>query len=162
MIEKYVLKSEASQHAHLKGTWAVGTAYEVGDIVWNDGVAFEVQSAHTAGAGDEPILDVVQGAQGETGATGATGAAGLQGPQGDPGGDANHWAIQEVPSGTQNGVNKSFTMAQIPTGVVSVFYQGVMQKNTIDYSYVGTALTLITFAPNAANGDWLCVTYPYA
>ena len=84
------------------------------------------------------------------------------GPQGDPGGDANHWATQEIPSGTQNGINKAFTLEQTPTGVVSVFYNGLMQKNTVDYSYSGTALTLITFAPDASDGDWLCVTYPYA
>lgn len=84
-----------------------------------------------------------------------------KGAQGDPGGEVGNWAIQEIPSGTQNGSNKDFTLAQTPAGAVSVFYNGLLQRNTVDYSYSGTALTLITFAPNAVNGDWLCATYPY-
>lgn len=101
------------------------------------------------------------GSKGDTGAKGDKGDTGATGPRGDPGGEIGNWSIQEVPTGTQNGVNKSFTLEQTPVGTVSVFYNGLLQRNTVDYSYSGTALTLITFAPNAANGDWLCATYPY-
>lgn len=84
-----------------------------------------------------------------------------KGAQGDPGGEGNSWAIQEVPSGTQNGSNKSFTLAQTPAGVVAIYFNGQQMRNGVDYSYTGTALTLITFAPSASEGDWLAASYPY-
>jgi hypothetical protein len=67
-----------------------------------------------------------------------------------------------VPAGTQNGTNKSFTLAHTPAGAVRVTYNGIEYQNTVDYSYVDTALTLISFAPNVVDGDRFWVTYPYA
>lgn len=84
------------------------------------------------------------------------------GIQGAPGGDANHWAIQEVPTGDQDGSNQSFTLGNTPTGAVVCIYNGREMQNTVDYSYTGTALTLITFYPNASDGDRFWVRYPYA
>lgn len=94
------------------------------------------------------------------------GDRGYQGIQGDPGGDANHWAIQETPSGTQDGSNQSFTLAHTPTGIVEVMWGAGLglayMVDGVDYTHSGTALTLITFAPNAGDGDYLLVRYPYA
>lgn len=88
-----------------------------------------------------------------------------KGAQGEPGGDSNNWAIQETPSGSQNGSNKSFTLAHTPTGVVEVMFGSgggaAYMINGIDYTYTGTDLTLITFAPNVAEGDTFRVRYPY-
>ena len=91
---------------------------------------------------------------------------GPQGIQGDPGGDANHWAIQETPTGTMDGSNKSFTVAHTPTGVVELWWGSglglVYMVYGVDYTYSGTAVTLITFAPDAAKGEYLKARYPYA
>lgn len=84
-----------------------------------------------------------------------------KGIKGDPGGEIGNWAIQEVPSGTQNGSNKNFVLGHTPTGPVSVKYNGLEYQNSVDYSYSDTVLTLITFAPNSAEGDRFWVTYPY-
>lgn len=92
--------------------------------------------------------------KGEVGATGA------------PGGDANHWAIQETPTGTMDGSNKSFTVAHTPTGIVELWWGSglglVYMVYGVDYTYSGTAVTLITFAPDAAKGEYLRARYPYA
>lgn len=69
------------------------------------------------------------------------------------------WAVQEEPSGTKNGSNKSFTLANTPIGTVVISFNGLEQKNGVDYSNTGTALTLITFAPES--DDWLSATYQY-
>lgn len=84
----------------------------------------------------------------------------LKGDQGDPGIGAAA-AIQEEPSGTQNGTNKTFTLAHTPTGKVSVVFLGVEKQDTVDYSVSGTTLTLISFAPNASEGDTFWVNYYY-
>ena len=86
---------------------------------------------------------------------------GPQGIKGDPGGEVGNWAIQEVPAGTRNGVNKSFTLANTPIGPVSVKFNMLEYQNAIDYTNSGTTLTLISFAPNDADGDKFWVTYPY-
>jgi hypothetical protein len=97
---------------------------------------------------------------------GSDGAQGAQGAQGDPGGDANHWAIQEVPTGTMDGSNKSFTVAHTPTGLIEIWWGSGLgaayMKYGTDYTYSGTAITLITFAPDAAQGEYMLVRYPYA
>jgi hypothetical protein len=91
---------------------------------------------------------------------------GYQGIQGDPGGEANHWATQETPSGTKDGANKSFTLAETPTGVVELWWgSGIGLAYLvygIDYTNSGQTLTTITFAPNLANGDRFLARYPYA
>lgn len=91
---------------------------------------------------------------------------GPQGVQGDPGGEANHWAIQETPTGTMDGSNKSFTLAHTPTGMVELWWGSGLglayMVYGVDYTYSGTAVTLITFAPDAAIGERLKARYPYA
>ena len=53
---------------------------------------------------------------------------------------------QEVPSGLVNGVNTSYTLAQTPhsNGSVQLFINGLIQRQTIDYTIVGTAITMTT------------------
>jgi hypothetical protein len=92
---------------------------------------------------------------------------GLPGRKGDKGDKGDHgdnfvWAYQEVPTGTQDGSNQSFTLAHSPVGKVVCIYNGLEMQDTVDSSYSGTALTLITFAPNASAGDRFWVRYPYA
>lgn len=87
--------------------------------------------------------------------------AGPQGIQGDPGGESGLWAMQEVPTGVQDGVNKTFTLHHTPTGTVTVIFNGIICQNGVDYSYSGIDLTLITFAPDAADDDKFFVWYPY-
>lgn len=89
---------------------------------------------------------------------------GLVGAQGDPGGEAKHWELQEVPTGTKDGANKSFTLDHTPTGQVVVVFNHVEYQDTIDYSHSGTALTIISddIVPNDAEGDRFWVRYPYA
>lgn len=162
MIEKYVKVSEASQHTHYKGEWAVGLALEVGDIVWNDGVAFEVQAAHTTVSGDEPILDVVQGSQGETGATGADGAEGQQGPKGDAATGATLWSFNETPSGTMNGTNQVFTLAHTPAGQIMLAWQGMILAEGAGNDYTVSSTTITLLGDNKPkSGDNLLAFYPY-
>jgi hypothetical protein len=86
---KYVLKTEANDHAHLRGEWVTATDYEIGDWVVHDGSGtwqvYECKEAHTSGASTEPGTGGIwtskwtaantfsQGPQGETGATGSAG-----------------------------------------------------------------------------------------
>lgn len=81
--------------------------------------------------------------------------------KGNPGGETGYWAIQEIPSGTRNGVNQTFTLAHTPVGPVAIKFNGREYQNSVDYTNSGTALTLITFAPDDADGDKFWVTYPY-
>lgn len=89
---------------------------------------------------------------------------GKEGPQGDPGDPNVSWAIQEVPSGTKNGINKSFTLAHTPVGIVEIYWGSGLgcayMVYNVDYTYSGKALTLTTFAPEST--DYFVVRYPYA
>lgn len=161
MEYRYPLKEEVVTLLHGSGAPAAGLG--ANGSYYIDDVAHTVYGPKTGGAWGSPFSMVgPTGATGATGATGPTGPQGEVGAQGPPGGEAAHWAIQEVPAGTQNGTNKSFTLANTPTGAVRVTYNGIEYQNTVDYSYTGTALTLISFAPNVAVGDRFWVTYPYA
>lgn len=63
----------------------------------------------------------------------------------------------EVPSGTINGTNLVFTLANTPRlGSQSVFLRGLSQRLTNDYTIAGLTITFIT-AP--LTGDSIAVTY---
>lgn len=64
--------------------------------------------------------------------------------------------VQEVPSGTINGSNTAFTFSATPASaaVLQCWVDGILQRPTTDYSFSGTALTMVT-AP-AAGQDILC------
>ena len=158
MEYRYPLKEEIVTMLH--GSGAPSALLGANGSYYIDDAAHTIYGPKSGGSWGSPFSMI--GPTGETGATGPTGPQGEVGAQGPPGGDANHWAIQEVPTGTQNGTNKSFTLAHAPAGAVRITYNGIEYQDTVDYYYVGTALTLIPFAPNAAEGDRFWVTYPYA
>ena len=69
------------------------------------------------------------------------------------------FADRETPSGSINGSNTSFTLANTPTtGSLYVWLNGILQTETTDYSLSGTTLTMVV-APEA--GAILRVSYRY-
>jgi hypothetical protein len=155
-VSKYVFEEDAAKHVHPQKIWAVGLSLEVGDWVWNNGVTFEVLIAHVTIAPDEPILDVVQGAPGPAGANGAPGAKGDDGAPGD----TTNSRFGALPSGTKNGINKTFTLPDTPlSSKIALYWLGQRQTPNVDYSVTGNTITLITFAP--ASGDALVADYKY-
>ena len=54
-------------------------------------------------------------------------------------------SIQEVPTGTVNGANTAFTLSATPhsDAGVSLYINGLIQRQTIDYTISGTAITMI-------------------
>jgi hypothetical protein len=78
------------------------------------------------------------GIQGETGATGATGAAGSSGGTSDIFRDA------EIPEGTVNGLNNTFTLAATPiAGSLKVYLNGLRLTLEQDYTLSGSTLIMI-------------------
>lgn len=70
---------------------------------------------------------------------------------------SSNFVFNEVPSGTINGVNTTFTLANTPTaGTVVVFLRGLRMKLTTDYTISGTTLTMINIPDT---GDDLIVDY---
>lgn len=61
------------------------------------------------------------------------------------------WTI-ETPSGTVNGSNTTFTIANVPleTEAVQVFKNGLLQRLTTDYTFSGTTITFVN-APATAS-----------
>jgi hypothetical protein len=78
---------------------------------------------------------------------------------------SDNWSIQEIPSGVMDGLNKIFTLANTPAGRVEVYWGSGLglacMVDGIDYTSSENMLTLISFAPNASNGDQLRVRYQY-
>lgn len=65
----------------------------------------------------------------------------------------------EVPTGTINGTNAAFTIANTPVaGSVRVYLNGLREKLTSNYSVSGTTITFVT-APET--GDEIIVDYKY-
>lgn len=70
-----------------------------------------------------------------------------------------NFSDSEVPVGSINGVNASFTTANTPkAGSLKIIQNGVHLDPLIDYSIVGNVITM-TYAP--ANNDTLIVDYRY-
>lgn len=65
---------------------------------------------------------------------------------------------QETPSGTVNGSNVTFTLAQTPqeNAAVLLFLDDTLKRQTADYSISGVTITMVT-AP--ANGQTLYAFY---
>lgn len=57
---------------------------------------------------------------------------------------AQVWYQDEIPSGTKNGINTSFTLAHVPTAIVFLYIQGQYQTSGTDYTRTGTAITMTT------------------
>lgn len=51
---------------------------------------------------------------------------------------------EEVPTGTVDGVNDTFTLSVSPVDIVSLSMNGRPLKYTTDYTVVGTTLTIIS------------------
>lgn len=87
------------------------------------------------------------GPQGPAGAAGATGAAGPAGPQGPPGTGVNY-SDAEVPGGTVNGANATFTLAAAPSPAASLLLHrnGLLQTAGIDYTLAGNTITFLAGA----------------
>ena len=66
--------------------------------------------------------------------------------------------LQEVPTGTVNGVNAVFTMSQVPHSLncVSVYVNGLILRQGTDYNISNKTITL-TSAPD--EGSDVYVTY---
>lgn len=80
-------------------------------------------------------------------------------PGGGGSGDltTTNFVFNEVPSGTVNGSNTAFTIANTPTsGTLSVYRNGLRMKNIVDYTFSGTTLTFVV-APET--GDELLTDY---
>ncbi|MCK9571474.1 hypothetical protein M0R72_21170 [Candidatus Pacearchaeota archaeon] len=73
--------------------------------------------------------------------------------------------IEEIPNGTRNGTNKTFTLDHTPVGRVAVYYGDengtVRMAYGTNFTVSGTTITLITFAPNDALGDIFFADYNY-
>ena len=111
--------------------------------------------AGTAGAQGPP------GATGPTGATGATGPAGVAGPQGNQGiqgpqgppGQSPRFADKEIPAGAIDGVNRVFTLGNVPTPAASLqFYRNGVVQSDADFTLSGNTITF-TVAATPQVGD---------
>ncbi len=93
------------------------------------------------------------------GIPGPPGPAGPPGPQGIPGTSAAANIVQEIPTGTLNSTNTTFTLSQIPlTGSLILQLNGVTQAPGIEFLLSGSTITYL-FAPKAS--DWHLVQYFY-
>ncbi len=68
--------------------------------------------------------------------------------------------IQEVPTGTIDGVNDTFTLSQTPTGNASVkiYLDGLFQRQGTDYTLSGVT---VTFAAAPSTGQTIDANYDY-
>lgn len=85
----------------------------------------------------------------------------LSGTQPGAGGSGDltttNFVFNEVPSGTVNGSNTTFTLANTPTaGTEQIFLDGVLQELTTDYTISSATITMI---PAPATGSKIRVTY---
>lgn len=79
------------------------------------------------------------------------------------GGAATGFVDGEVPAGEVNGVNRVYTLAQVPSPASSVhlFRNGILQKASVDYSLSANVLTFTIEATPQA-GDQLSTSYRVA
>lgn len=69
----------------------------------------------------------------------------------------DRYIVNEIPSGTVNGTNAAFTLANTPvTGKVQVFKNGLLQLETDDYTISGGTVTFVV-AP--LTGSKIRITY---
>jgi len=75
------------------------------------------------------------------------------------GGGSTNFVDAEIPSGTVNGSNVTFTLAHTPTaGSLHFYLNGVRLRPTTDYTLAGATITMVA-APQT--GDWLYADYRY-
>jgi hypothetical protein len=90
------------------------------------------------------------GPAGTTGLTGAAGPAGSIGPAGPPGppGVSAAFSDAEVPAGTVNGINATFTLAAAPSPAASLVLirNGLVQTAGIDFTLSNQTITFLAGA----------------
>jgi hypothetical protein len=70
---------------------------------------------------------------------------------------SSNFVFNETPTGTINGTNATFTIANTPTsGTVQLFLNGLLQRPTTDYTISGTTITMINIP---GTGDFMLVHY---
>jgi hypothetical protein len=108
----------------------------------------------------------VDGTSGPCGAAvqGPQGPAGPAGPQGPAGasGQSPTFVDAEIPAGTINGANTTFTLANTPSPQTSLelYRNGLLMKQGADYSISGATLTFVAASIPGA-GDSLIASYRY-
>lgn len=67
--------------------------------------------------------------------------------------------VRETPTGVVNGVNPTFTLANIPiAGTEEWIINGILRRPGVDYTIVGNVITAITIPET---GDWINASYRY-
>lgn len=81
----------------------------------------------------------------ETGKTAVVKILELASTAGGGGGGVSYTPVQEIPSGTINGVNTVFTLSQTPVGAAyfQLFLDGVFLRVGVHYTRSGTTVTMI-------------------
>lgn len=92
------------------------------------------------------------------GPRGPPGDPGLDGSDGDPGIEIDGWSINEIPSGSVNGINVTFMLSHFPAGSIMFYHNGQYMTPDKDFTLSDITITL-AFAPVV--GDKLLVNYPY-
>jgi hypothetical protein len=116
----------------------------------------------TSIGGTTPVIDISASYVGQTSITTlgtiATGSIPYSLITGAPAAlTSSNFVFGEVPSGTVNSSNVTFTLANTPTsGTVRIFQNGLRDKITIDYTISGSTITFTT-APST--GDLLLIDY---
>ncbi len=76
-----------------------------------------------------------------------------------PGGSASNFVTSEIPSGTINGINVTFMLANLPLpGTLALYQEGARLSTGIDYTLSAVTITFIT-APKP--GDLLLADYRF-
>ena len=76
-------------------------------------------------------------------------------------GGGGSFADGEIPTGTINGSNRTFTLANTPTaGSLHLYQNGVRLRPTTDYTLSDATIT-IAVAATPQTGDWLYADYRY-
>jgi hypothetical protein len=72
----------------------------------------------------------------------------------------SNFVFNEIPSGTIDGSNVTFTLANTPvTGTIQLFKNGFLLKPTTDYSVSGSTITMVTAPSNTGYSDVLLAHY---
>lgn len=137
MNRTYVPYPDRAEHNHFQGAWGAGVTYSIGQEVENDGGLFECILGHVATVALEPIPDV------------------------DARIIATSLQANEIPAGTKNGSNPTFTLAHTPIGEIQLTYQGMVLAPGAgnDYTLSGSTITMLTYFPNT--GENFLAFYAY-
>lgn len=134
MNSAYVAEADKAKHGHFKGAWVADEEAAEGELRTNHGGLFHCKVAHIMSVSNEPIPTI-----------------------------GSEWVREEVPTGTKDGANQTFTLAYAPVDVPQVYFGSsggsARMKHNTDFTYSGLTLNLITFAPHTADGDIFFVDY---